>query len=110
MAVKLHYLFKKTADPIEFLNYHNEVFLNLLKTLPNLQAIEVNRVKADSFGGEPSYFLITEAKFSGKKELEKALKSVENESLNKVLANFAKGYVTILVSEELEKPEIAKKS
>jgi len=105
MAVNLYYLFKKTGDPIEFLNYHNDVFLDLLKALPKVLSISVNQIRADSFGGEPSYFLITQAKFANKRELELALKSIANESVNKALAGFAKGYVTILVSEEIENLE-----
>jgi len=102
MAIKLVYLFKKVGDPIEFLNHHNSVFLSLLRDLPKAGAIKVSRVKADSYGGEPVYFLITEVTFRNKNLLKKALQSAENIRLSKDIDKFARGAVTTIITEELD--------
>ncbi len=96
------YLFKKIGDPIEFLNHHNEIFLPMLKNLPKAGAIKASQVKADSHGGEPVYFLITEVTFRNTNLLEKALVSEENKALSEDLSDFTGGSVTIMITEELE--------
>ncbi|HHO56380.1 MAG TPA: EthD family reductase [Trueperaceae bacterium] len=102
MAVKLVYLFKKIGDPLEFLNHHNNEFLALLRDLPKAGTIKVSQVKADSYGGDPVYFLITEVTFRNKNLLEKALLSYENEKLSKDIDKFARGATTIMITEELD--------
>ena len=84
------------------MNHHNNEFLSLLRDLPKAGTIKVNQVKADSYGGEPVYFLITEVTFRNKNLLEKALLSYENKKLTRDIDKFARGAVTIIITEELD--------
>ena len=72
----------------------------LVRQIPGLESTSVNRVKADSFGGEPTFFMITELCFRDKETFRTAMESSENQKAGRVLMAFAKGYVTLLVTEE----------
>lgn len=92
-------LFKTPEDVIEFMNHHDEVYLPLVKQIPGLSGTLVNTVKADSFGGTPTYFMVTELHFPDKDTFRRAMETRENQLAGRELMGFAKGYVTLLVTE-----------
>lgn len=96
-------LFKKPEDVIEFMNHHERVYVPLVKKIPGLSNLVINQVKADSFGGAPTYFMITEMHFPDKAVFRVAMESRENQLAGRELMGFAKGYVTLLVTE-IEEP------
>ena len=92
-------LFKKPEDAIEFMRAHDENYLPLVKQIPGLTGTLVNSVKADSFGGTPTYFLVTELHFPDRETFKRAMETRENQMAGRELMAFAKGYVTLLVTE-----------
>jgi len=97
--VKLLILFKKPLDTEAFLKYYYQDFAPLVKKLPDLKALVSNRVKGEILGGEPTYFLICELHFSTREGFKAAVKSSVYRNLGSSIAVFAKGLVTILVTE-----------
>jgi uncharacterized protein (TIGR02118 family) len=99
-VVKLIALYDKPDDPEAFWQHYLDVHAPLTRTLPGLQAVNLNRVTADAFGGEPRYVLIAEMVFPDRATFDAALRSSENRALGKDLMSFARGKVTVLVTEE----------
>lgn len=99
-VVKLIALYDKPDDPDAFWDHYLNVHAPLTKTLPGLQAVTLNRVTADAFGGEPRYVLIAEMVFPDRATFEEAMRSGENRALGKDLMSFARGRVSVLVTEE----------
>ena len=97
--VKLLALFKRPDDVIGFMNHHDKVYLPLVHKIPGLEKTVINRVRADSFGGVPTYFLITEMHFADKESFRRAMESKENMLAGRELMRFAKGFVTLLVAD-----------
>ena len=64
MAKQLIALYKKPEDADAFLTHYNEVHAPLMRKVPGLQSMEVARVEADPFGGEPAYFLVATMTFA----------------------------------------------
>ena len=101
--IKLLILFKKPLDTEAFLQHYHQSFTPSAKKLPNLKALVSNRVKGEILGGEPTYFLICELHFASKDLFKVAIQSSTYRQLGSNIAVFAKGLVTILVTE-VDKP------
>lgn len=99
--VKLIAIYDTPDDPEAFWDHYLNVHVPLTRTLPGLQAVHVNRVTADAFGGEPRHALVTEMVFPDRGAFDAALRSPENRALGKDLMSFARGKVTVLVTEEV---------
>lgn len=99
--VKLLALYKKPLDVDSFMEHYNNTHLPLIKTIPGLIDVVVNQVKADAYGGEPSYFMITELHFASKESFKQAMESEENKNAGQDILRFAKGLVTLLVTETI---------
>ena len=78
---------------------HDTKYLPLVKQIPGLSGVAVNSVKADSFGGAPTYFMVTELHFPDRETFKRAMETRENQMAGRELMGFAKGYVTLLVTE-----------
>ena len=98
--VKLIALYEKPDDPAAFWDHYLNVHAPLTETLPGLRAVNLNRVTGDAFGGEPRYVLIAEMIFPDRATFDEAMRSSENRALGKDLMSFARGKVTVLVTEE----------
>ncbi len=100
--IKIVALYKKPADPDQFLHHYTEVHLPLVRRTPGLAQLKVSRVLANAFGGEAPYFLITEMVYPDRATFEAAMRSDENRAVAKDTANFPQGILTALVCEDLE--------
>lgn len=98
--VKLIAIYDTPDDPDAFWDHYLTVHAPLTRTLPGLQAVNLNRVTADAFGGEPRHALIAEMVFPDRATFDAAMRSPENRALGKDLMSFARGKVTVLVTEE----------
>ena len=98
--VKLIAIYDTPDDPDAFWEQYLGVHAPLTRTLPGLQAVNLNRVTADAFGGEPRHALIAEMVFPDRATFDAAMRSPENRALGKDLMSFARGKVTVLVTEE----------
>lgn len=97
--VKLIALYERPEDEAGFMKHYEEVHTPLVRKTPGLERITVNRVTADAFGGEPPYFMIVEMHYPDRATFDSAMRSEENRAAGKDLMGFAKGLVTLLVTE-----------
>ena len=98
--IKLIALYEKPDDPDAFWEHYFAVHAPLTMTLPGIEAVHLNRVTADAFGGEPRYVLIAEMVFPDRATFDAAMRSPENRALGQDLRSFARGIATVLVTEE----------
>lgn len=92
-------LYKKPQDVDAFLKHYRDVHTPIVQSIPGLHELRVQRVVASPMGGEPEFFQIAEMRFADKAAFDKAMASEENRAAGKDLGNFAKGLVTLLISE-----------
>lgn len=99
MTTKLIVLYRKPEDEAAFLDYYETVHTPLVRKVPGLQKLVVNRVTGAPMG-ETDLFLIAELHFAGRAEFDAAMRSDENRAAGRDLANFAKGLATLVIAEE----------
>lgn len=95
---KLIVLYKKPDDEAKFVEHYNNVHVPLVRKVPGLLNLVVNRITGTPFGNEPDYFMIVEMHFADG-DFEKAMQSEENRAAGKDLKNFAQGLVTLLIAD-----------
>lgn len=96
---KVLVLYDQPDDPAAFDKYYAETHTPLVRKIPNLQTIQLNRVQGNAMGGDSPYYLIAELHFSDKAAFEQAAASEAFKATGADLANFAKGKVTILLAD-----------
>lgn len=99
--IKLVALYKKPDDVDAFMRHYEEVHIPLVRKTPGLLTVEVMRVTADAFGGEPPYFLITTMSYPDRDTYRSAMRSEENKAVQADAMASAKGLLTVLVCEDL---------
>lgn len=95
---KLIALYKKPEDEEAFMEHYEKVHTPIVKSVPGLKDLVVNRVTGTPLGGEPAYFMIAEMLFETKDDFKKGMSSAENMAAGKDLGNFAKGLVTLVTT------------
>ncbi len=106
--IKVLACFKQPEDPIDFMNQFDAVYLPLALKVPGICGNVVNLVKGDNFGKDTAFYLIHELHFPNKVVFKKAMESKENQMAGKKLMSFARGFVTLMVTETTE-AEVEKK-
>ena len=99
--VKLVALYRKPADVNAFDRAYFETHIPLVKKIPGLQRVEINRITGAP-RGEPDFYLIAELYFQDKPTMDRAMASPENAEAGKNLMSFAKGLVTFIYAEPVE--------
>jgi len=99
--IKIVALYKKPDDVDAFMAHYNQVHLPLVRKTTGLRRLEVSRVVANAFGGEPPYFLITEMYYPDRATFEEAMRSEENKAVARDAGSFAKGLLIALICEEV---------
>ncbi len=97
---KLIVLYDHPEDVEAFERHYREVHAPLVRKVPGLERIVVNRVLADPMGGKPRYHLVAELHFADRAAFEAAARTPEFRATGADLANFAKGRATLLIAEE----------
>ena len=97
--IKLIALYDKPDDEAAFWDHYRSVHAPLTRQLPGLQDLELLRVTADAFGGEPPYSLVATMSFPDEATFKAAMRSEENKRLGKDLMSFAKGKVRVVISQ-----------
>jgi uncharacterized protein (TIGR02118 family) len=98
--VKLVALFRNPADRDAFERAYFETHIPLVKKIPGLQRVEINRITGAP-RGEPDFYLITELLFRNHEEMNTGLGSPENTEAGKNLMSFARGLVSFMYAEEV---------
>jgi uncharacterized protein (TIGR02118 family) len=98
--VKLVVLYRKPVDVEAFDRAYFETHIPLVRKIPGLQRVEINRTTGAP-RGEPDFYLIAELCFQNKATMDRALASPENAEAGKNLMSFAKGLVSFMYAEVL---------
>ena len=97
---KLLALYKTPSDEEAFWHHYETVHVPLVRKIPGLQSINLSRVVSSPTDPELPYVLIAEMTFPDRATFDAAMKSEENKMAGKDLMSFARGLVTLLVTEE----------
>ncbi len=99
--VKLIAMFKKPEDPPAFDRAYFETHIPLIKQVPGLDHVVVNKITG-AMRGEPDFYLIAELVFPDRETMDRAMASPENQAAGQNLMGFAKGLVSLLYAQEVE--------
>ena len=94
--VKVLILFGNPVDIPSFEQHFERVHRPLLAQVPQLQAVQINKV-AGAVVGESSFHLVVELQFVSEEAMQEGLNSDQGQTMARDLANFASGGVTILL-------------
>ncbi len=97
--VKLVALYRQPPEVEIFDRAYFETHVPLVKKIPGLQRVEINRVTGAP-RGEPDFYLITALYFQDRAAMDQGLASEENKAAGKNLMSFAKGLVSFVYAEE----------
>jgi len=97
-AVKLIAIYDRPDDPEAFFRHYETVHAPLVKKTPGLQSFVLNRVTDDLLGA-PTCVLIAEMTYPDRATFDAAMKSPENQAAGQDLMSFAKGKVSIVVTD-----------
>lgn len=98
---KLIALYDQPDDPEAFLAHYSGTHMPLVHAVPGLVEAKAWRIRGNAMGGETPYFLIAEMSYPDRAAFDAAMASPENRAAGKDLMTFARGKVTLLVSEEI---------
>ena len=96
--MKLFAFYQKPADEAAFWKHYNAVHIPLVKKVPGLLKITVNRVTGSPMG-EPPHWLIVEMQFANAETFGKAMQSPENGAAAADANTLAPGLVTLAIAE-----------
>lgn len=93
---KLIALYRKPADTQAFERHYAQVHTPLVRAIPGLSGLVLNRSTSPPWGGEPPYYLIAELHFPDEPTFQAAMASPENRAAGKDLRQFAGDLVTLV--------------
>lgn len=95
---KLIALYKKPKDEKAFMEHYEKVHTPIVKSIPGLKDLVINRVTGNPMGGDPDYYMIVEMLFETKEDFNKGMSSAENMAAGKDIGNFARGLVSVMTA------------
>ena len=98
---KLIAIYKKPKDVASFDDHYRNVHTPLVKSIPGLKELVVNRVTGGP-GDKSNLHLIAELCFETKEDFNKAMKSEENKKAGKDLMGFAGDIVSVHFADDGE--------
>jgi uncharacterized protein (TIGR02118 family) len=98
----LNAVYQKPEDEKAFFDHYDNVHLPLTAKIPGLLKAEVERVSSVFMGEPDNYFMVARLYFENKDTFKTAMASSENRATGKDLQNFAKGKVSLYVSELMD--------
>jgi uncharacterized protein (TIGR02118 family) len=99
MTVKLIAIYRKPEDEAAFNHHYESVHTPLVKKIPGLQALNVNRISKHLMGEDKPY-MIVEMVYADKASFDAAMASDENRATGKDVMGFAKGLVSLVIAED----------
>jgi uncharacterized protein (TIGR02118 family) len=97
---KLLAIYQTPPDIDAFERHYREVHLPLVRRIPGLQRIVLNRGMSPPWGGDPEFYMIAELHFANEAEFRVAMESAENRATGKDLRSFASSIVKLTVAIE----------
>lgn len=99
--IKLVVMYTKPDDEDAFMKHYQDVHIPLVRKTPGLQHVDVTRVTANAYGGEPPYFLITTMTYPDRDTFQSAMRTEEAKAVQADARAMAEGLFTVLVGEDL---------
>lgn len=100
--IVLNAVYTKPEDEIEFKDHYHNVHMPLVAKTPGLLKTDIEYVSSVYIGNKDDYFMIARMYFENKDTFAKAMKSDENQAAGKDLMRFAKGRVSLYVTEHID--------
>ena len=75
---KLLVTFTRPNDAEAFENHFRDVHAPMLRSIPGLKKLVINRITGNAAGGAPSLYLIVGLQFGPQEDYERAMRSQEN--------------------------------
>jgi uncharacterized protein (TIGR02118 family) len=97
---KLIAMYRKPTDPAAFEKHYAEVHAPIVKSIPGLARLVLNRAVSPPWGGEAPLYLIAEMHFADEAAFKTAMASAENRAAGKDLRQFAGDIVTLATVRE----------
>lgn len=97
---KLIALYRQPEDPEAFERHYAQIHAPIVRSIPGLARLVVNRGVAPPWGGEPAFYLIAEMHFADEATFRHAMASAENRAAGKDLRQFAGEIVTLVTVRE----------
>lgn len=98
MTMKLLAIYEKPENEDAFNQHYENVHTPIVKSIPGLQSLTVNRTTKHLVGDNKPY-MIVEMAFADKASFSAAMQSDENRAAGKDIPNFAEGIVSLVVAE-----------
>lgn len=98
MSVKLIAIYQQPEDEQTFASHYNEVHTPIVRSIPGLQELIVNR-RSKHLMGDHDPYMIVEMAFADQASFSAAMKSEENQKAGQDLKNFADGIVSLIIAE-----------
>ena len=102
MAAKMIALYKRPADEEAFRARYFPGHLDLVKTMPGLQRVEVSR----GMGRDAPYWMVTAMTFENRDALMAAANSPEAAAVLSDVQEFATDIVTVMLADQIEAWEL----
>lgn len=102
--VRILALHRQPEDPEAFERHYREIHTPLVLALPGVRNYRLGRVLRRGDGGEPEYFMVSDAYFDDEAALEAALESPEMQAALADVPNFSTGGVDIYFCESEDFP------
>ena len=99
--VKMIVFYTTPKDKEAFDKYYLETHVPLCQKFPNVQRVEVTRFTG-AMGGDPPYYLMFQAWWNTKEEMDASLGSPEGRAVVKDTRNFEQGLMTVAFGETID--------
>ncbi len=99
MATKLIALYRQPKDPVAFDKHYDEVHTPLIRAVPGLKSLSVNRIGKHLMGPDRPY-LVAVMEFADDESFNAAMASDENKAAGKDVQSFAGDIVSLMVARD----------
>ena len=87
---KLLVTYTRPRDVDAFEMHFGEVHAPMVRRIPGLKKLVINRITGNAFGGEPSLYLIVGLQFGSREDFDAAMASEENAAAGKDAVEFCR--------------------
>ena len=85
---KILVTYTRPRDVDAFDRYFREIHAPMVRRIPGLKKLVVNRITGNAMGGDPSIYLLVGLQFGSKEDFDAAMRSEENAAAGKDAVEF----------------------
>lgn len=87
---KILVTYTRPDNPEAFDRYFSEVHAPMVRKIPGLKKLVINRITGNAMGGEPSLYLLVGLQFGPKEDFDAAMRSEENAAAGRDAVEFCR--------------------